>query len=135
VRRTKIYSSLRLNTPFSEAFIIKARRDPHLLRAGSYFAAGDQTESIMTHIRTVLFAAAAATAFMASAQAFAQGAAPSPEAFPPYVGDTSFQPATGRIVMQSGHVKIHEGRNSAFVPYQGDYGYTDTSREGQIHAN
>jgi hypothetical protein len=89
----------------------------------------------MTRNRTILFAAVAAAALLASAQSFAQGAAPSPEAFPPYVGGTSFQPLTGRIVMQSGRVKIHEGRNSAFVPYSGDYGYTDTSREGQIHAN
>jgi hypothetical protein len=87
----------------------------------------------MTRNRNLLFAAAAAAALMASAQAFAQGAAPSPEAFPPYVGDTSSQPVTGRIVMQSGRVKIHEGRNNAFVPYSG--GYTDTSREGMIHAN
>jgi hypothetical protein len=89
----------------------------------------------MTHNRALLFAAAAAAALMASAQAFAQGAAPSPEAFPPYVGDTSSQPVTGRIVMQTGRVTIHEGRNSAFVPYSGDYGFTDTSREGMIHSN
>lgn len=69
----------------------------------------------MTHNRTILFAVAVAAALTASAQAFARGAAPSPEAFSQYV--------------------IHEGRNSAFVPYSGDYGYTDTSREGQIHAN
>jgi hypothetical protein len=83
--------------------------------------------------RNFLFAAAAATALMMSAQAFAQGAAPPPEAFPPYAPDTSSQPVTGRIVMQSGLVKLHEGRNSAVVPFSG--GYTDTSRDGLIHAN
>jgi hypothetical protein len=64
----------------------------------------------MTHNRSILFAVAVAAALMASAQAFARGAAPSPEAFSQYV---------------------IEGRNSAFLPY----GYTDTTREGMVHAN
>jgi hypothetical protein len=90
---------------------------------------------IMTRNRNLLFAATAAAALMMSATAFAQGAAPSPEAFPPYAPSTSYQPVKGRIVMQSGRVRLHEGRFSAEVPYSGDYGYTDTSREWQIHAN
>jgi hypothetical protein len=87
----------------------------------------------MTQNRNLLFAAAAAAGLMMSAPAFAQGAAPSPEAFPPYTLDTSSQPVKGRIFMQSGRLKLHEGRASAVVPFSG--GYTDTSREGQIHAN
>jgi len=84
--------------------------------------------------RNFLFAAAAAAATIMSAQAFAQDAGPHPEAFPPYTIDWSSRPVTGRIVMQSGRVKLHEGRNSAFVvPFSG--GYTDTSREGLINAN
>lgn len=89
----------------------------------------------MTRNRNFLFAAAAAAALMMSASAFAQGAVPSPEAFPPQASDMSFQPVKDRIVMQSGRVKIHEGRSSAVVLFSGGYGYTDTSREGQIHAN
>jgi hypothetical protein len=91
-------------------------------------------ETIMTRNRNLLFAATAAAALLMSASAFAQGAAPSPEAFPPYASGTSYQPVTGRILMQSGRVRLHEGRSSAVVPYSNG-GYTDTSREGQIHAN
>jgi hypothetical protein len=91
----------------------------------------------MTHSRNFLFAAAAAAAVMVSAQAFAQGAAPSPEAFPPYAPVTSSQPVTGRTLMQSGPLKLHEGRASAFVPFSGGYSEdtTDTSRDGLVHAN
>jgi hypothetical protein len=39
--------------------------------------------------RNFLFAAVAAAALTVSAQAFAQGAAPPPEAFPPYAPDAS----------------------------------------------
>jgi hypothetical protein len=74
---------------------------------------------------------------MASAQAFAQGAAPSPEAFPRTQLLRPSQPVTGRTVMQSGPLKLHEGRASAFVPFSGGYSVdtTDTSREGLVHAN
>ena len=82
----------------------------------------------MTRYRSLLFAAAAAAALV-SAQAFAQGAAPSPEAFPPYVADTSSHPVTGQILIQSG--RIHEGRSSAYVP---SIGTTNTDREGQVQS-
>jgi hypothetical protein len=59
----------------------------------------------MTRNRAFLFAVAAAAALTISVPAFAQGAA----------------------------LKLHEGRSSAYVPYS--VGTTDTSREGQIHAN
>jgi hypothetical protein len=88
----------------------------------------------MTRNRNFLFGATAAAALIVSASAFAQGAAPSPEAFPPYASGTSYQPVTGRILMQSGRVRLHEGRSSAVARYS-DGGYTDTSREWQIHAN
>jgi hypothetical protein len=104
----------------------------HFARTGTRFGRKLDGEVIMT--RNLLLAAAAAAALMVSAEAFAQGAAPSPEAFPPYAVDTSSQPVTGRIVMQSGRVKLHEGRNSTFVPQSGFYGSADTSREGQVRA-
>jgi hypothetical protein len=59
----------------------------------------------MTHNRSLLFAVTAAASLMISVPAFAQGAA----------------------------LKLHEGRSSAYVPYS--VGITDTTREGQIHAN
>jgi hypothetical protein len=87
--------------------------------------------------RNFLFAAAAAAALTMSAQAFAQGAAPSPEAFPPYAADTSsgYWPQNqwhGIYDRVGARVKLHEGRASAFVP---SVGTTNTSREGQIQAN
>jgi ABC-type sugar transport system substrate-binding protein len=80
----------------------------------------------MTRNRNLLFVATAAAALMMSASAFAQS-------FAPY--GTSYQPVKDRTAMQSGRVKLYEGRSSAVVPSSEGYGYTDTSREWQIHAN
>lgn len=67
--------------------------------------------------KKLLLSAAATAALMISVPAFAQGAGPTPEAFPPYDSYTSSPPVAGRIVMQSGRtkrIKLYEGRTAAY---------------------